>query len=225
MSWRRSRFQAMDASEPSRLGAGRLLLRFGVGLAGLTREGARSLLAAAREAVTAETGATPGDCPETTLGGRHATLGLLLELLDGGARAQALLRARLSRAARPARRLAAPMARVGRLVGRAPGAARAAAQLRGWRARGTLKLVGWAVAGRHEEAESRAFARAALATAYQAALVRVTDSPMLKRVIREQSEGIAVTAVTELRDRSARADSLAEGAVRRLFGRGQRGGS
>ena len=58
-----------------------------------------------------------------------------------------------------------------------------------------------------------------------AVLARVADSPDLKRVIREQSEGIAVTAVAALRSRSARADGLAEKAVRRLFGRGEAAGS
>jgi hypothetical protein len=57
------------------------------------------------------------------------------------------------------------------------------------------------------------------------ALARVADSPDLKRVIREQSQGIAVTAVTELRNRSARADRLAERAVRRLLGRGETDGA
>jgi hypothetical protein len=59
----------------------------------------------------------------------------------------------------------------------------------------------------------------------EAALARVAESPDLKRVIREQSAGIAVTAVTELRNRSARADALAERAVRRLFGRRESDGS
>jgi hypothetical protein len=215
----------MDAREPSRLGAGRLLLRFGVGLVRLTREGAGSLLTAASEAAAREAATPPREHEATPLAARHAALGLLLELLDLGARAPALVGARLSRAVRPARRLAGPLARVGRLAGRAPGAARAAARLRGWRARGAAKLAGWAVVGRREEAESRALARAAVATVYQTALGRVAESPSLKQVIREQSQGIAVTAVTELRHRSASADNLAEGAVRRLLGRGQRGGS
>lgn len=215
----------MDASEPARLGGGRLLLRFGVGLLGLTRDWTGSLLAGASEVATSEAAASPGDHQATAFGARHAALGLLLALLDGGARTPALIRAQLSRAAVPARRLAAPVARVCRLVGRAPGAARAAARLQGWRARGATKVAGWAVAGRREARESRALARAALVTVYQTALGHVAESPSLKQVIREQSEGIAVTAVAGLRDRSARADNLAEGAVRRLFGRSQRGGS
>lgn len=215
----------MEAGEAGRPGAGRLLLRFGVGLVGLTRAWAGSLLTAASGAAASEAGASPGDRQATPLAARHAALGLLLDLLAGGERTADFLRARLSRGAMPARRLAAPLARVGRLAGRAPGLARAAGRLREWRARGAMKLAGWAMAGRREEAESRALAQAALVTVYQSALGSVAESPTLKRVIREQSEGIAVTAVTELRDRSARADNLAEGAVRRLLGRDWRGGS
>jgi hypothetical protein len=47
----------------------------------------------------------------------------------------------------------------------------------------------------------------------------VADSPELKRVIGEQSQGLAATAVNELRERSARADTVAESVLRRLTGR------
>jgi hypothetical protein len=52
-------------------------------------------------------------------------------------------------------------------------------------------------------------------------LARVSESQDLRRVIHEQSAGVAVTAVGELRDRSARADDLAETTIGRLFGRGR----
>jgi hypothetical protein len=131
----------------------------------------------------------------------------------------------LWRAAMSARRLAPPLVRAGRLAGRLPGAARGAAHWHSWRARRRVALARWAAAGRREEAASRAVAQEALTALRERALARVAESPDLKRVIREQSQGIAVTAVNELRNRSARADRLAERAVRRLFGRGQSDGA
>jgi len=94
-----------------------------------------------------------------------------------------------------------------------------------WRGRSRAQLASWAAAGQREEAASRAVARKALTALRERALARVADSPDLKRVIREQSEGVAVIAVNELRNRSARADRLAERAVRRLFGRGETDGA
>jgi hypothetical protein len=119
-----------------------------------------------------------------------------------------------------ARRRTAPLARrTFALARRAPGAAQVGARLDAWRARGEEQVARWAAAGRREATDGRELARGVLTNVRENAFARVSESPDLKRVIREQSEGIAVTAVGELRDRSARADSLAEGAVRRLLGR------
>ena len=57
-------------------------------------------------------------------------------------------------------------------------------------------------------------ARDALTVLRENMLARVSESPDVRSAIREQSEGIAVTAVGELRERSARADNLAERTVR-----------
>jgi hypothetical protein len=120
-----------------------------------------------------------------------------------------------------ARRRTAPLARRAfALARRAPGASRVTARIDVWRARGEDQLALWAATGRRETADGRSLARGVLTTLRESAFARVSDSPDLKRVIREQSEGIAVTAVGELRERSARADRLAEGVVRRLLGRG-----
>jgi hypothetical protein len=190
---------------------GRPLLRFAVGLAVLSGERFAAILATSSTApvpVTAEPPAPPTP--------RHVALGLLLRALDRARGAPARLGARLSPVGRRARRLAPPAAR---LLGRLPGAARANARLGLWRTRAEAALARWAAEGAREETEGRAVARAALTTIRERALARLTESPDLKQVIREQSEGLAETAVSELRERSARADRLAEGAVRRLLGR------
>ena len=120
-----------------------------------------------------------------------------------------------------ARRRAAPLARVGKLVGRVPGVPRAMSRLRAWRNHGQRRLAHWAELGRREQADSRILATDALTVLRENMLARVSESPDVKSVIREQSQGIAVTAVGELRERSARADNLAERTVGRLFGGGR----
>src|SRR5450631_1098281 len=135
---------------------------------------------------------------------------MLVELLDRGRRVPTLLRAHLSRASMAARGLAPSLARARRLARRLPGATRSAAHWHSWHARRRLQLARWTAVGQREEMASRTVTRQALIAVREAALARVAESPDLKRVIREQSAGIAVTAVTELRNRSARADALAE---------------
>ena len=64
-------------------------------------------------------------------------------------------------------------------------------------------------------------ARDALTVLRENMLARVSESPDVRGAIREQSQGIAVTAMSELRERLARADNLAERTVRRLLGGGR----
>jgi len=213
-----------DAAEP---GSGPRWLRFGLGLVVLAGDTLGSVLGPAGSPGPPE---GPDESDESTLAAtepslRHAAWGLLVDLLDRGRGAQGALRASLWRAAMSARQLAPPLTRAGRLAGHLPGATRSAAHWHAWRARRRAALDRWGAAGQREEAASRAVAQEALAALREKALARVADSPDLKRVIREQSQGIAVTAVNELRNRSARADRLAEKAVRRLLGRGQTDGT
>jgi hypothetical protein len=144
----------------------------------------------------------------------------VLGAADAGMRARPALRGRWLALTASARRLSAPLARAYSLIGWLPGVPRRAAHWRAWRATGERRLARWAAVGRLERDESRAVARAALTMLRETMLARVSESPDLKGVIREQSAGIAVTAVTELRERSAQIDDLAEGAVSRLLGRG-----
>jgi hypothetical protein len=205
---------------PLRPGATRMLLRFGLGLATLARERLNTILAAS--------GAT-ADVPlavettreESAPGVLDAALGLVLGAGALTQRLRPVLSMRWTELAASARRLMAPLARAGTLVGWLPGVPRRAAELRAWRAREASRFARLASAGRRERAESRAVARAALITIREAILARISESPDLKRVIHEQSAGVAATAVGELRERSARIDDLAEGAVGRLLGRGR----
>jgi hypothetical protein len=207
---------ATASTETTSLGRGRLMFRFAVGATDLARARVGAVLSAcAAAAPAAPFDATAG--PRIDL--PHATLGLLSETLRGASRAPALVRVRLSRLAAHARRRAASLDRVGRLVGRLPGVPRAATRLQAWGLAQELRLARWTELGRREQAEGRALAFDALTVLRENMLARVSDDPDVKRVIREESEGIAVTAVGGLRDGTARADNLAEQAVGRLFGR------
>jgi hypothetical protein len=148
-------------------------------------------------------------------------LGLLSDAMDGARETPALVRARRRRLSASSRRRAARFDRMGKLVGRIPGVPRALGRCRAWRDRGRMQLARWAELGRRKQAENRALAFDALAVLRENLLARVAESPDVKAVIREQSEGIAVTAIGELRERSARADSLVEQTVGRLLGRGR----
>jgi hypothetical protein len=215
----------MDATIPSRPGPGRLLFRFGLGVATLARERIDAVLAASGGASSGEVTTIEDEVSheEDSIDPKHLALGLLVGV--AGHRfhfqAPARVRARWMGLRASARRFAAPFARIGALIGWLPGVPRAAAELRFWRARRESQLMRWTALGRREESEGRAVARAALISLRETALARVAESPDLQRVIHQQSEGVAVSAVGELRERSARADDVAEGAVGRLFGRGR----
>ena len=195
------------------------MFRFVLGMTELTNERVGAVLAAcsavASPAALEPTGAA------TPLNLRHAAMGLLSDAVSGASRAPALVRARWGRLAASARRGAAPLDCVRGLVGRLPGMPRAMGRLRGWRDQGQKRLAGWAEVGRREEAASRVLAFDAITVLRENMLARISESPDLKNVIREQSEGIAVTAMSQLRERSARADNLAERTVGRLFGGGR----
>ena len=236
---RRSRFQEMDETgviapvagssrQPAEPAPGPGWLRFGLGLIVLTRETLGSVLADVGGPAGSTTPAEPAAAP-TTPSAHHAAWGLLVDALGRGRRAPALVRGYLSHASSyassSARRFGPSLATARRLARRLPGATRSTAHWEAWRARRRAQLARWAAVGRREEAASRTVTRKALTALREAALARVAESPDLKRVIREQSEGIAVTAVTKLRNLSASADALAERAVSRLVGRRGNGGA
>ena len=195
------------------------MFRFVLGMTELTNERVGGVLSACTAVETPEDLEPMAE--GTPLNLRHAVMGLLSDAVDGASRAPALVRARWGHLAASARRRAAPLDGLRRLVGRLPGMPSATDRLRAWRNQGRQRLVRWAELGRREEAASRILAFDALTVLRENMLARVSESPDLKSVIREQSEGIAVTAMSELRERSARADNLAERTMGRLFGAGR----
>lgn len=197
-----------------------MLFRFGLGLATLARARMNAVLAFSESAAGVPGPVAASDDPQAPRLA-DAALGVLLGLADIRLRLPPNLAAGWTKIAASSRRLATPLVRAASLVGWLPGVPRRAAELRAWRAREGRRIARWAAAGRGERAESRAVARAALTTMREAMLARISESPDLKRVIHEQSAGIAVTAMSELRERSAHIDDLAEGAVGRLLGRGR----
>jgi hypothetical protein len=195
------------------------MLRFVLGMTELTSEGVGGVLSACT-AVEPPTALEPM-AEGTPVNLRYAAMGLLSDAVVGASRAPALVRARWRHLAASARRRAASLDRVAAAAARLPGMPSAVGRLRAWRHQGQRRLVRWAELGRREEAASRILAFDALTVLREHIFARISESPDLKNVIREQSEGIAVSTVSELRERSARADNLAEWTVGRLFGGGR----
>ena len=192
------------------------MLRLVVGVADLTQERVGAVLAACAAAAPPVPFEATAGAP---IDARYAALGLLSRAVGRAPTLlPAILRTRWSRVGAESRRRAAPLDRAGRLVGRLPGMRRALSRVRSWRDGTKMQLVRWTEMGRREQVESRALALDALTVLRENMIARVSESPDVKQVIREESEGIAVTAVAQLRDGSVRADDLAERAVGRLFG-------
>ena len=146
---------------------------------------------------------------------------------DGGARA--VLVGALSSAMRW-RPSPAPVPGMARRAGRAarrglgvlanvPGAR--AAGRRYVRARDQLaaRARAWADEGAREERAGRRLARRAAPTFFELAVARLADSPELRLVIEQQSEGLAASTIGELRDRAEHADGAVERVVRRVLHR------
>jgi hypothetical protein len=189
---------------------GRLLLRFAIGVAELGGEG----LAAALRRFEAERLAAPPAEPPAPVSGRHVLIGALCDAPDWLAH-----KLHPTRGLMPVRRDQGHWARLARLVGRAPGIARATRYAQGLGARGRAQLGRWAALGAREEQAGRDLARRAVGTMFEDAMTRVAGSPELKQVIEEQSQGLTVSAMNELRESSARADRLVESVAGRLLGR------
>ena len=193
------------------------MFRFAHGLAqsGQDRIGAVLSACAATESVPSEVPIGPH------IDVRHAALGMLSEALSAAAKAPARARRQWSRVAAATRRRAGRLHSVSKRVRRLPGVPRAGGRLRAWHDSGRRQLARWTELGRREQAASQILARDALNVLRENVIARVSDSSDVKRVIREQSEGVAVHAVAELRDSSARADNFAQQAVGRFLGRGR----
>jgi hypothetical protein len=204
-----------EATAQTILERGLLMLSLALGLLDLTNERVGAVLAAC-SAIAPPVNLGPV-APGAPINVRHAALGLLSEAIGAVSKAPGRARARLRRMVESTRPDTATFARTRKLVRRLPGMPRAVNRLAAWRDRGRNQLARWAELGRREQAQSRVLAFDALTVLRENMLARVSESPELKDVIREQSTGIAVTAMGELRERSARADGLVERTMGRLL--------
>jgi hypothetical protein len=185
----------------------RLLFRFAVGGSGLIAEWLASALRAIDELPTppeAASGAVRADARAVLVGALSSALRWRPPLapLEAAAR-------NTSRAARRGLRLA----------GRLPGAGLARRRVE--RARGQVgaRLRRWAEEGAREELAGRRLARLATPAFVELAVARFAESPELKVVIEQQSQGLAASSVGELRERSEHADRVVERVVRRVLRR------
>jgi hypothetical protein len=106
-----------------------------------------------------------------------------------------------------------------RILARLPGARLATRPYRRLQERIIVRLRRWGEEGAREDLAGRRLARVATPAFFELAVARLAQSPELKTVIEEQSEGLAASSVAELRERSEHADRTVEGVVSRLLRR------
>ena len=89
------------------------------------------------------------------------------------------------------------------------------------RARADLaaRAAAWAEEGAREERAARRLASRAAPAFFELAAARFAESPELRLVIEQQSEGIATASVGELRARAEHADGAVERVMRRMLRR------
>jgi|SRR4051794_543702 hypothetical protein len=139
--------------------------------------------------------AAPGTLPPPSA--RHLVIGALLHGRAGLARA---------------RRRVLPMAAV---------AARWASRFSSSRRlleRTRRTLAGWSRTGQREEAEARLLTMAVGQDFIRVALAVIADSPEVRSVVHEQSSGLTRSALADLRDRSAHADTIAAAVSGKVLG-------
>jgi hypothetical protein len=188
--------------------AGRLLFRFTIGLMQLSAQRFGSVLRAASATHP------PGDGD----GGREARASRLRDIAVGSLVAipgaitelRSLLRARTLRLRRLARRCT-------RLRADLPSIPRGLGRVELWEARAVDQLDRLADAGQREQAAARTLATGVIKRLIQGGTAEFAESADVKRVIHQQSQGIAGAALTEIRDRTERADDAAENVVRRIL--------
>jgi hypothetical protein len=190
------------------LSTGRLLFRFAIGLCQLGEQGLATML---RASDVEAPPAAPSMMSQALVGAAVAAPGSLRAL---GARVG------LRRAQARARRLAGHG--VG-LLRRAPGGRRLFARVDRWGMQVAGRLVQLAAVGQQEQVEGRALARGVVGRLFRAGVAELAGSAEIKRVIHEQSEGIAGEAILDIRAQSIRADNAVEALALRLFGRRPRG--
>jgi hypothetical protein len=198
---------AAPTSAPRSPSAGRLLFRFAVGGSGLVAEWLAAALRAVDE-LPAPADERPADVAP---GARAVVVGALSSALRWRPRPTGL-----GRAARGAERAAR---RGLHLIEHAPGAAAVRRRYARAQAGVASQLRRWAEEGAREERAGRRLARLAAPGFFELGVARLADSPELRGVIEEQSQGLAASSVAELRERSEHADRAVERIVRRVLGR------
>jgi hypothetical protein len=81
------------------------------------------------------------------------------------------------------------------------------------------RLAAWAEEGAREERAGRRLARRVTPVVFELAAARFAESPELRLVIEQQSEGLAASSIGELRARAEHADGAVERAIRRVLRR------
>jgi hypothetical protein len=105
------------------------------------------------------------------------------------------------------------------VLGRLPGAGRVDGRYRELREQTETTLRQWAEEGARETLAGRRLARLAAPGFFELVVARLAQSPELRAVIQEQSEGLASSSVAELRERSELADRIVDRLVRRMLRR------
>jgi hypothetical protein len=191
------------------MASGRLLFRFAIGLMQLSTQRFGSVLRAASGTHPPITRDDPEEGRASRL--RDIAIGSLIAIPGAITQLRSLVRARTLRLRRFARRYV-------RLRGDLPSIPRGMARLELWEARAEDQLDRLADAGQREQAAGRTLAAGVVKRLIEGGAAEVVDSADVKRVIHEQSQGIAGEALSEIRDRSVRADDAAENLARRILG-------
>jgi len=110
-----------------------------------------------------------------------------------------------------------PLRTGARALARLPGAGLATRPYRRLHDQVIDRLRRWGEEGAREDLAGRRLARVAVPAFFELAVAYMAESPELRMVIQEQSEGLASSSVDELREQSELADRLVERVVRRLL--------
>ncbi len=188
---------------------GRLVFRFAIGLMQLTAERFGSVLRAA-SATRPPTSAADGAGGARAARLRDIAVGSLIAVPGAITELRSLLRARTLRLRRLARRY-------GRLRTDLPSIPRGLASVELWEARATDRLDRLADAGQREQVAARSLAAGVVKRLIEGGAAEFAETADVKRVIQEQSQGLAGAALSEIRDRTERADDAAEKLARRIL--------
>jgi len=191
------------------MASGRLLFRFAIGIMQLSAQRFGSVLRAASATHPPVPREAAAEARASRL--RDVAIGSLAAIPGAVTELRSLVHARTLRLRRLARRYV-------RLRSDLPSIPRGLARLELWQARAVEQLDRLAESGQHEQAAGRTLAAGVVKRLIEGGAHEVAESPDLKRVIQEQSQGIAGAALTEIRNRSAQADDAAESLARRILG-------